>query len=188
MVREFWGPFFCPAYSQIWISQELLQVLIVKWGQFQAHYILGLNKCLQYRKAEVRDRRVLFAVIYRMLADNAEKGGSLVGAMFWNGAHNDSTDQDGVSKLDMQACILPSSICKKRACEKHGNAILFVSRQTKTRWTTLHLLTDKMDNAPLLYWKRLRSICKDDSWFAWRLCLWCDAANWGLYAGAAVQI
>lgn len=41
------------------------------------------------------DRRVLLAVIYRLLAENAENGGSFVGAMLWSGAHNDTADQDG---------------------------------------------------------------------------------------------
>jgi len=38
-----------------------------------------------------------------MLAASAEKGGSLAGAMFWNGAHNDSADQDGMSQKHPQA-------------------------------------------------------------------------------------
>ncbi len=47
------------------------------------------------RNEDVRDRKVLFAVIGRLLANSAASGGSLAGIMLWNGAHNDSADQDG---------------------------------------------------------------------------------------------
>ena len=48
-----------------------------------------------HRKAEAKDRRVMLAVIYRLLEESTQNGGPFVGAMLWNGAHNDSSDQDG---------------------------------------------------------------------------------------------
>lgn len=52
-------------------------------------------------KEEPKKRRALLAVVYRLLADSASGGagrhggGTLAGALLWNGAHNDTADQDG---------------------------------------------------------------------------------------------
>lgn len=64
---------------------------------------------LSWWKADVRDRKVLLAVVARLLAESARTNGLLAGALLWNGAGNDTSDQDGYNVfVDRTPAPLPA--------------------------------------------------------------------------------
>ncbi len=60
------------------------------------HAVRAAVDCeMKRRLMDTRDRKVLLAVAGQLVANSSATDGPLAGAMFWNGAHNDSSDGDG---------------------------------------------------------------------------------------------
>ncbi|GBF87772.1 mannan endo-1,4-beta-mannosidase [Raphidocelis subcapitata] len=65
---------------------------------------------LTWWKATLEDQKLLFKLVFDWLERQRTEGGPMAGAMFWNGAHNDTSDVDGYNiQIDRPAFTRPGS-------------------------------------------------------------------------------